>query len=149
MELSADPSSAPPQPAAAAAAATPVGRPVLPSVPASELDAGIQALVLAAQLSGTELWQQVQAMPVLFARGGLFYRLAERDVGLVDGKHISLEALPGKVRRGGRYLRLRLRPLLSTVAWILMLLVMLGVLSLWDFGVCKAAHDSLLFSIHR
>ena len=102
MELAADPSSAPPPPTASvpvvAAAEPSGGRPVLPSVPASELDAGIQALLLAAQLSGTDLWQQVQAMPVLFAKGGLFYRLAERDVGLVDGKHISLQALPGKVR---------------------------------------------------
>ncbi|XP_043221105.1 deubiquitinating protein VCPIP1-like [Amphibalanus amphitrite] len=102
VELAADPSAAPPPPPAASApaaatAASSAGRPVLPSVPASELDAGIQALVLAAQLSGTELWQQVQAMPVLFAKGGLFYRLAERDVGLTDGKHISLQALPGKM----------------------------------------------------
>ena len=106
MELAPDPPSAPPpapalpRPAtarAATAAEPPDGRPVLPSVPTSELDAGIQALVLAAQLSGSDLWQQVQAMPVLFDRGGLFYRLAERDVGLTDGKHINLQALPGKV----------------------------------------------------
>ena len=129
MELSADPPSAPPpapsQPVPAAAeppgggpvlpSASVSGRPVLPSasvsgrpvvssVPGSELEAGVQALLLAAQLSGADLWQQVQAMPVLFARGGLFYRLAERDVGLTDGKHISLQALPGKVRSGLRIL---------------------------------------------
>ena len=60
MELSAEPPSVPPAPAPARPAALepPGGRPVqLPSVPTSELDAGVQALLLAAQLSGTELWQ--------------------------------------------------------------------------------------------
>ena len=47
--------------------------------------------------SGKDLWTYVQQMPHLFSVGGLFFQQVERDLGLTDGKHCTLPALPGKV----------------------------------------------------
>lgn len=68
------------------------------SVLASDsLDSSIASLAIMSTVTGRDLWTYVQTMPHLFSVGGLFYKQMERDLGLVDGKHCQLPALPGKV----------------------------------------------------
>ncbi|XP_006824972.1 deubiquitinating protein VCPIP1-like [Saccoglossus kowalevskii] len=57
------------------------------------------SMALMATISGSDLWTYVQNMPQLFARGGLFYRQVERDLGLADNKHCTLPTLPSKTFR--------------------------------------------------
>ncbi|XP_052065392.1 deubiquitinating protein VCPIP1-like [Mytilus californianus] len=63
------------------------------------LDSSIASLAIMSTVTGRDLWTYVQTMPHLFSVGGLFYKQMERDLGLVDGKHCQLPALPGKVFR--------------------------------------------------
>ncbi|CAH1785484.1 unnamed protein product [Owenia fusiformis] len=63
------------------------------------LDMSIASLTLMATLTGKDLWSYSQAMPHLFSVGGLFYEQVKRDMGLVDGQHCTLPAIPGKLFR--------------------------------------------------
>ena len=75
----------------------------VPPESSDSLDTSIASLALMANLMGKDLWSYVQAMPHLFSVGGLFYQQVARDLGLTDGKHCTLPALPNKVGRGRDY----------------------------------------------
>jgi deubiquitinating protein VCIP135 len=61
------------------------------------IDTSIASLGILSAVQGKDLWTYVQGMPHLFSVGGLLYNQVKRDLGLVDGKHCQLQALPGKV----------------------------------------------------
>ncbi|XP_060561991.1 deubiquitinating protein VCPIP1-like isoform X2 [Ruditapes philippinarum] len=63
------------------------------------IDTSIASLGILSAVQGKDLWTYVQGMPHLFSVGGLLYNQVKRDLGLVDGKHCQLQALPGKVFR--------------------------------------------------
>lgn len=63
------------------------------------LDSALLSLFITANISGSTVWEFVQKHPHFFDSGGLFYRQAERDLGLVDGKHCHLPLLPNKTFR--------------------------------------------------
>ncbi|XP_053384067.1 deubiquitinating protein VCPIP1-like [Mercenaria mercenaria] len=63
------------------------------------IDTSIASLGILSAVQGKDLWTYVQGMPHLFSVGGLLYNQVKRDLGLVDGKHCQLPALPGKVFR--------------------------------------------------
>lgn len=63
------------------------------------IDTSIASLGILAAVQGKDLWSYVQSTPHLFSVGGLLYNQVKRDLGLVDGKHCQLSALPGKVFR--------------------------------------------------
>lgn len=60
------------------------------------LDNSLISLGILAETMGMDMWNLVQSQPHHFSRGGLYYRQAERDVGLVDDKHFKFPAFPGK-----------------------------------------------------
>ncbi|XP_023229594.1 deubiquitinating protein VCIP135-like [Centruroides sculpturatus] len=63
------------------------------------LDSALLSLLITANISGSTVWEFVQKHPHFFDSGGLFYRQAERDLGLSDGKHCHLPLLPNKTFR--------------------------------------------------
>lgn len=62
----------------------------------SNLEVQLNSLTLLAALSGLDLWHYSKGKPELFERGGLFYNIVERDLGLEDGKHCMLPSIPEK-----------------------------------------------------
>ncbi|XP_076331190.1 deubiquitinating protein VCPIP1-like [Tachypleus tridentatus] len=72
---------------------------MLKQVKQDSLDASLISMMLTANLAGQTVWQYAQKQPHLFASGGLLYKQAERDVGLVNGKHCRLPLIPDKVFR--------------------------------------------------
>ena len=62
------------------------------------LDLRLYSLNLMATLTNTDMWTYVQQHTALFERGGTFYAIVERDLGLTDGKHFVLPSIQNKVR---------------------------------------------------
>uniref|UniRef100_A0A4W3GDQ5 Deubiquitinating protein VCPIP1 n=2 Tax=Callorhinchus milii TaxID=7868 RepID=A0A4W3GDQ5_CALMI len=60
------------------------------------IDLEMSSLCLLATLMGEDVWSYAKKLPHLFERGGVFYNTMKKDVGLVDGKHLTLPHLPGK-----------------------------------------------------
>ncbi|XP_022099478.1 deubiquitinating protein VCIP135-like isoform X2 [Acanthaster planci] len=60
------------------------------------LDLQLYSLNLMATLMNLDMWAYVQQNATLFERGGLFYAIVERDLGLADGKHFLLPSIPNK-----------------------------------------------------
>ncbi|KAL8614225.1 hypothetical protein ACOMHN_026442 [Nucella lapillus] len=60
------------------------------------LDHSLISLGILAETLGVDLWSLVQSQPNHFSQGGLYYRQAERDVGLVADKHFTFPNFPGK-----------------------------------------------------
>ena len=63
----------------------------------SNLEVQLTSHTLMAALSGLDLWNYSKGKPELFSRGGLFYNIVERDLGLEDSKHCMLPSIPKKV----------------------------------------------------
>ncbi|XP_041466903.1 deubiquitinating protein VCPIP1-like isoform X1 [Lytechinus variegatus] len=62
----------------------------------SNLEVQLTSHTLMAALNGLDLWNYSKRKPELFSRGGLFYNIVERDLGLEDGKHCMLPSIPKK-----------------------------------------------------
>ncbi|XP_076471007.1 deubiquitinating protein VCPIP1-like isoform X2 [Babylonia areolata] len=60
------------------------------------LDHSLISLGILAETVGVDIWSLVQSQPHHFSRGGLYYRQAQRDVGLVPDKHFCFPVFPGK-----------------------------------------------------
>ncbi|XP_071795965.1 deubiquitinating protein VCPIP1-like [Asterias amurensis] len=60
------------------------------------LDLRLYSLNLMATLTNTDMWTYVQQHSALFERGGTFYAIVERDLGLTDGKHFVLPSIQNK-----------------------------------------------------
>ncbi|XP_061425634.1 deubiquitinating protein VCPIP1 isoform X2 [Lethenteron reissneri] len=80
---------------------SPAGR-ARPAASADELDdqenidLEMSSLHLLVTLTGQDMWSYVKKMPYLFQQGGVFYKKVRNDIGLVDGKHVTLPELPGR-----------------------------------------------------
>ncbi|XP_056913214.1 deubiquitinating protein VCPIP1 isoform X1 [Takifugu flavidus] len=60
------------------------------------IDLEISSLCLLATLMGEDVWSYAKTLPHLFQRGGVFYNIVMKDMGLMDGKHCTLPHLSGK-----------------------------------------------------
>ncbi|XP_032815417.1 deubiquitinating protein VCPIP1 isoform X2 [Petromyzon marinus] len=60
------------------------------------IDLEMSSLHLLVTLTGQDMWSYVKKMPYLFQQGGVFYKKVRNDIGLVDGKHVTLPELPGR-----------------------------------------------------
>ncbi|XP_033112608.1 deubiquitinating protein VCIP135-like [Anneissia japonica] len=63
---------------------------------ADDIDIQVSSLALMATLLEQDLWDYVQTRPELFQKDGLYYKLMERDLGLVDKKHFTLPSINNK-----------------------------------------------------
>ena len=61
------------------------------------IDSSVTYMGLFSEQLGCDLWTLVQNQPHHFSVGGLYYRQAQRDVGLGVDKHFTFPSLPGKV----------------------------------------------------
>ncbi|XP_077580982.1 deubiquitinating protein VCPIP1 [Stigmatopora nigra] len=91
-----------PEECATVAPAT-VARTPEPHVPAEverELGEGVDlemsSLCLLATLMGEDVWTYAKKLPHLFQRGGVFYNIVKKDMGLMNGKHCTLPHLTGR-----------------------------------------------------
>ena len=71
--------------------------PPLGTAGGDSIDGTVVYLGLFAAQMGSELWALVQNQPYHFSAGGVYYRQAQRDVGLRADKHVTFPSLPGKV----------------------------------------------------
>ncbi|XP_030630320.1 deubiquitinating protein VCIP135 [Chanos chanos] len=60
------------------------------------IDLEMSSLCLLATLMGEDVWSYAKKLPHLFQRGGVFYNIVKKDMGLLDGKHCTLPHLAGK-----------------------------------------------------
>ncbi|TRY66308.1 hypothetical protein DNTS_024307 [Danionella cerebrum] len=60
------------------------------------IDLEMSSLCLLAALMGEDVWSYAKKLPHLFQKGGVFYNIVKKDMGLQDGKHCTLPHLLGK-----------------------------------------------------
>lgn len=58
-----------------------------------DLEIQLTSQTLIANLKKITFWEHVRTQPSLFEKGGLFYKIVERDLGMKDGHHCMLPGL--------------------------------------------------------